>query len=64
LAVHVTVVVPTAKVDPDPGTQLTGTDAPRSVAVGEANVTVRPLGEVASSEISLGTLLITGSVVS
>ena len=64
VAVQTTVVSPTANVDPDPGTQLTGTDAPRSVAVGVLKVTVRPLDDVASWEMSLGTLLITGSVVS
>src|SRR5580765_8719195 len=64
VAVQTTVVSPMANVDPDPGTQLTGTEAPRSVAVGLLNVTVRPPGDVASTEMSLGTLLITGSVVS
>lgn len=34
LEVHVTVVVPTAKVEPEPGEQFTGTEAPRSVALG------------------------------
>ena len=64
VAVQTTVVSPMANVDPDPGTQLTGAEAPRSVAVGVPNVTVRPPGDVASMEMSLGTLLITGSVVS
>jgi hypothetical protein len=64
VAVQTTVVSPIANVDPDPGTQLTGVEAPRSVAVGVLNVTVRPPGDVASTEMSLGTLLITGSVVS
>src|SRR6185437_4663441 len=64
VAVQTTVVSPMAKVEPEPGTQLTGTEAPRSVAVGVPNVTVRPPGDVASTEMSLGTLLITGSVVS
>ena len=64
VAVQTTVVSPTANVDPDPGMQLTGVEAPRSVAVGVLNVIVRPLGDVASWEMSLGTLLITGSVVS
>ena len=36
VAVQTTVVSPMANVDPDPGTQLTGTEAPRSVAVGLA----------------------------
>jgi hypothetical protein len=64
VAVQTTVVSPIANVDPDPGTQLTDVEAPRSVAVGVLNVTVRPLGDVASWEMSLGKLLITGSVVS
>jgi hypothetical protein len=64
VAVQTTVVSPIANVDPDPGTQLTGIEAPRSVAVGVPKVTVRPLEDVASWEMSLGTLLITGSVVS
>jgi len=48
VAVQTTVVSPTANVDPDAGTQLTGTDAPRSVAVGVPKVTTRPLEDVAS----------------
>ena len=35
-AVHVTVVVPTAKWDPEAGVHATLTDCPRSVAVGES----------------------------
>jgi len=64
VAVQMTVVTLIANVDPDPGTQLTGAEAPRSVAVGVLNVTVRPAGDVASTKMSLGTLLIIGAVVS
>jgi hypothetical protein len=64
--VHVTVVVPTANVDPDVGEQPTEAEAPRSVADGVANPTTAPPGEVASAKMSDGTLaeLIVGGVVS
>jgi hypothetical protein len=63
VAVHVTVVVPTGNVEPDPGTQNTGSlPSVASVAVGLVNVTTAPAAEVAGVVIFDGTPLITGGL--
>jgi hypothetical protein len=63
VAVHVTVVVPTANVDPDAGTHSTGSVPSRkSVAVGSVNVTTAPELLVAAAVISVGTPEIVGAV--
>src|SRR5260370_2530535 len=57
LAVQVTVVVPTANVDPDAGAQLTvaaGESPASSTALGEVYVTTAPLVSVASSVMPAG----------
>src|SRR5262245_58326337 len=62
-AVHETFVVPSANVDPDDGTQVTGSvPSTRSVAVA-VNVAVAPAGPVASSVRFAGTVTV-GAVVS
>jgi hypothetical protein len=63
VAVHATGVVPTTKVLPDAGTQLTST-LPSTISVAlAANVTARPDGAVARLVMSAGTV-IAGGVVS
>ena len=65
MAVHFTVVVPTGKVEPEGGEQITGAvPSTRSVAVGGAKVTTAPAALVASTVWFAGTPLIVGGVVS
>jgi len=55
LAVHVTVVTPSGKVEPESGEQVTGTGPSASeVAVGAGHVSVAPADEVASTVWSSG----------
>src|SRR5579864_3758752 len=55
VAVHVTCVVPMANVDPEAGSQVTGTvSPPSSVAVGGVNVTAAPSWLVESTVMSAG----------
>ena len=62
LAVHVTVVSPTAKVEPDAGLQMTeGLGSTRSVADAE-KLTTAPPGPVAEIVMSAGTVRIGGAV--
>jgi hypothetical protein len=63
VAVHVTVVVATANVDPDAGTHDTGSvPSLKSLAVGSVNVTTAPELLVAAVVISAGTPAIVGAV--
>jgi hypothetical protein len=63
VALQVTEVVPSAKVDPDDGVQVTSTE-PSTLSLAEAEkVTVAPLGPVASALAEPGTLTL-GAVVS
>jgi hypothetical protein len=55
VAVHVTVVVPTGKVEPDARSQETVVPTP--VPVGVAKFTTAPLAEVAPVEIFVGQLI-------
>jgi hypothetical protein len=65
LALQVTVVVPRAKLVPEPGVQVTATDpSTLSFALGAAQVTTLPPGDSVFSAISPGTPLRTGAVVS
>jgi hypothetical protein len=65
LAVQVTGVVPTAKVEPEAGVQVTGTlPETRSVAVGAGQVTTAPLVLVAVTVMFAGIPDRTGGVVS
>jgi hypothetical protein len=62
VAVHVTVVVVIAKIDPDCGTQdaVIGPETPSS-AIGDANVTTAPAGAVAFTVMFGGAAPKTGS---
>ena len=63
VAVHVTVVVPNEKVEPEPGEQIAGSE-PLAMSVADAEkVATAPLGPVASFVIEAGTVK-TGGVVS
>lgn len=64
-ALHVTVVVPSGKVDPVAGAQKTGTGpSTESFADGDEYDAVEPLGPFASTVTPLGTLVMVGGVVS
>ena len=64
VALQVTVVVPSAKVEPDAGVHTTSAIGPStsSVAVGVEKFTTEPLGPFASTLMAAGTLLSTGGV--
>src|SRR5215831_19468863 len=62
-AVHVTVVVPSGKVDPDAGVHVTGTTPSTSSSADAVYVTTAPAGLVASAVMFAGTV-ITGGIVS
>src|SRR3954453_16045846 len=65
LATQVTVVVPTAKFEPEPGSHLTAALGSRlSVAVGSVNDTAVPVGPGLVVEMSAGTGPSTGATVS
>lgn len=65
LAEHPMLLVPSANVDPDAGKQFTGTDpSTTSLAVGDVQVAIAPLGAVASRIKFDGKPLMTGGVVS
>ena len=63
--VHVTMVVPIGKVEPEGGVHITGTDpSTRSVAVGVVYVTTMPILCLTWTIISAGVPVIVGGVVS
>src|SRR3954447_27059086 len=66
LAVQVTVVVPTANLEPEAGSQVTtGFGSSLSVAVGFVKLTTVPVGSVVATSMSAGTSLPrTGATVS
>ena len=65
VAVQVTVVAPTLKLDPEEGAHETvGSESTVSVAVGSVQVTISPGDPVSGTEMSAGTLPSVGAVVS
>jgi hypothetical protein len=65
VATQLTVVVPSGNVLPEAGEQFTwGLESTASVAVGAGQVTTAPPGELAATDMSLGTPLSVGGVVS
>src|SRR3989442_15093084 len=62
VAVQVTTVVPSEKMDPDVGVHETATDPSTISEADEENVTTAPVGPVASTENGEGTVTIGGVV--